>query len=70
MTYWNHIGDMVRKHREAQGLSQQELGEKVSASRQFISNFENGSKKCSLDKLVQISQALGCDLDITMTPNR
>lgn len=68
MSYWNHLGQMVKKHREQQGMTQTDLGEKINSTKQFVSNFENGRQKCSIDKLVEISVALDCYLDITMTP--
>ena len=68
MSYWNHIGGMVRQQREQLNLTQEDLGKLIGSSKQFVSNFENGRKKCSIDKLVEISVALDCYLDISLTP--
>ena len=59
---------MVKDHREQNKFTQEKLGKLIGSSKQFVSNFENGRKKCSVDKLVQISSALDCYLDITLTP--
>lgn len=67
MSYWNQLGQIVKLHRTKQGLTQAALAEKIGSTRQYVSNFENGRQKCSLDKLAEISAALDCHLDITMT---
>ncbi|HDX6775666.1 TPA: helix-turn-helix domain-containing protein, partial [Escherichia coli] len=41
----NHIGDNIRRMREAAKLSQQELADKSGISKAQISRLENGSKK-------------------------
>lgn len=68
MSYWNHLGAMVRTNRKQQGLTQEQLAEKLNTTKQYVSNFENGRQSCSVDKLVEISVALNCYLDIKLTP--
>ena len=38
------LGDRLRSYREGLGLSLEELGERVGASRQFVSRVELGDK--------------------------
>jgi len=66
MKHWNEIGEKVKAHRKAQGLTQLELGKKMGASNRFISDFERGRKPCSINRLADIIAALDCDFKILM----
>ena len=57
MDYYK-IGQRIRKYRKANGLSQEELAEKVSISTTHMSHIETGNTKLSLPVLVDIAQAL------------
>jgi transcriptional regulator with XRE-family HTH domain len=70
MSYWNHLGSMVRHHRKQQRLTQEQLADKLNTTKQYVSNFENGRQPCSVDKLVEISIALNCYLDVNFTPKK
>lgn len=58
------IGRLIQKYREEARLSQEQLAEAVGLSAIFISFIERGVKKPSLDKFVEIVNAL----DITADP--
>lgn len=58
MDYYN-IGQRIRKFRKAQGLSQEELAEKVNISTTHMSHIETGNTKLSLPVFVDITKALG-----------
>lgn len=62
MDYYE-IGQRIRKFRKAQGLSQEQLAEKVSISVTHMSHIETGNTKLSLPVLVDISQALHTGTD-------
>lgn len=62
MDYYN-IGQQIRKFRKAQGLSQEELAEKVNISTTHMSHIETGSTKLSLPVFVDIASALGVRAD-------
>lgn len=62
MDYYE-IGQRIRKARKAQGLSQEQLAEKVSISTTHMSHIETGNTKLSLAVLVDISVALGAKTD-------
>ncbi len=57
------IGQRIRKYRKANGLSQEELGEKVGISTTHMSHIETGNTKLSLSVFVSIAQALEVSAD-------
>lgn len=62
------IGEKIKKYRKAAGLTQKELGEKLSISQQQIAQYENGTRKPKIETLSRISNSLNIDL-ITLTEN-
>lgn len=52
------IGRMIRRYRLDKNITQEELAFRIGSSAAYISNIENGKKKPSLQKLLQISEAL------------
>ncbi len=57
MNYYN-IGQKIRKYRRAQGLSQEQLAERVGISVTHMSHIETGNTKLSLAVFVDIVRAL------------
>ena len=57
MDYYK-IGQRIRKIRKAQGLSQEELAERVDISTTHMSHIETGNTKLSLPVLVDIAATL------------
>lgn len=53
----------LRALREARGLSQQQLADRVvpATTSQQVSRLELGSRKLSLDWMMRLALALGCD---------
>lgn len=66
MNHWQKIGKEIKAKRELRGWSQQELGERCNMHKQHISNIETGNRKCSVDKLQEITTALECELVIEL----
>lgn len=60
---WKQIGQQIKAQRKRRGLSQQELGKKIGATNQYISQLENGYP-CSVKLLNKIAEALDCDLEV------
>jgi len=59
-----HLGPHVHNIRQARGISQQELAQRLtSASRPFISLVENGRKTPSPEIALQLADLLGVSLD-------
>ena len=54
-----HMGDVVRKLRERQGLTQQELGDKSGTSVSAVKTLENQPHRSSRQTIAAIAGALG-----------
>lgn len=52
------IGERIRTYREKNGLSQQQLGEKIGVSNNRISNWEQGFNRPNADILAALCTAL------------
>lgn len=57
------FGDKLSLLRRKNGLSQEELGEKLNVTRQTISKWELGQSKPDTDKLIEISKLLNADFN-------
>lgn len=55
------IGKNIKALRQAKGLTQDDLAEKLFVTRQTVSNYETGRSRPDVDMLVTIAQALGTD---------
>lgn len=54
------IGQRIRRYRKAQGLSQEQLAEKVNT---HMSHIENGGTKLSLQVFAELAEALHVSAD-------
>ena len=59
---WNKIGQRIKKARELAGLSQGELGEKISYGYQMIGKWERGETRPSLDSLFSLCNVFNCEI--------
>ena len=50
---------VIRRYRDAAGMSQQELADQVGISKSYISSLELGYRAPNLNLLVKIAQSLG-----------
>ena len=62
MDYYK-IGQRIRKFRKAQGISQEQLAEKVGISTTHMSHIETGNTKLSLAVFVDLAVALEVHTD-------
>lgn len=62
MDYYK-IGQKIRKFRKIQGLSQEELAEKIGISTTHMSHIETGNTKLSLSVFVDIANAFNVQTD-------
>ena len=54
----NSFGDLVREHRNKQGLSQEELAEHTGLHRTYIGSIERGERNLALINIMKLSKAL------------
>ena len=57
------LGDKILELRKKQGLSQEELGEKIDVTRQTISNWELGETSPNTEQLKLLSKELNVSID-------
>ena len=57
------VGERIKKYREKQNLSQDELALKIFVSRQTISNWENNNVPPSIDTLLRIARFFDVSTD-------
>ena len=57
------LGSKILELRRKQGLSQEQLGEKVNVTRQTISNWELGETAPNPEQLKLLSKALNISID-------
>lgn len=58
------VGDMLRKSREAAGVSQEELAARLKTKRTAISRIENHADDIKLSTLERVAKALGKELKV------
>lgn len=63
-----HIADQIREAREAKGLSQRVLSQKVGIPQSHISKIENGAVNLQLSSLIELARAL--DLELMLIPKQ
>src|SRR5215472_18705386 len=57
----NQFGDTVKRHREALGLTQRTLAEKLDVEPSHVAFIESGRRKPSLKLLARLADVLGLD---------
>lgn len=55
--------DNIRELRQKQGLSQQQLADKLGVSQQAVAQWENGERKPRTEKLQLLAEILHCTID-------
>ena len=59
-----HIGEIIRKSRKVQGLTQQQLAAVCGVGIRFIRELENGKETCQIGKAIKVISMLGLPLRI------
>ena len=54
---------MIKRYREASGLTQEELANRLELSRTAVAMWETGDSLPRADKLPQLAAILGCTID-------
>ncbi len=60
------IAQQVKQRRQALGISQEELAERVYVTRQTVSNWETGKSYPDIGSLIRLSDLFGVSLDILL----
>ena len=60
------IGKHIRQQRLRQNMTQDDLAQRIHATRQTVSNYETGRSQPDLDTLHLLAQALDCDIQILL----
>lgn len=60
---YRSLGQRIRKQRKAQRMTQEQLAERAGISLSFLGHIERGTRKASVETLVNISNALSLPLD-------
>ena len=68
--FFARIADQVQAQRTARGLSQRELAELVGTTQSAIARLEAGGRPPRIDTLLNIADALECDLVVDLVPKR
>lgn len=64
------IADRVAERRMEMGLSQRELAERVGTTQSAIARLERGGRPPRIDTLLNIADALDCDLFVELRARR
>lgn len=59
---WTELGIIIRKHRKANRLTQEQLAERAGSHWTYISEIENGHRNPSINLLRRIADGLGMPL--------
>lgn len=62
----NRIGSIIREVREIEGWTQEQLANKTHLRIATISDIENGKCNFEFKTLTAISEALNCDIHISL----
>lgn len=62
------IAEMIRKRREALGMTQEALAAQCQCTRQAIARIEQGRTTLNLEKLIKVTQALHLKVKIALEP--
>ena len=54
-----YFAELLKEHRKAQKMTQQQLADKIGKKREYISQIERGNSDMQLSTFLQISNALG-----------
>lgn len=55
------LGNVIKRHRKAAGLSQSDLGRAAGVTFQQIQKYECGQNRVSVSRLFQLAASLGVD---------
>lgn len=63
------FGENLQFLRKSRNMTQEELAESLNVSRQSVSKWESDSSFPEMDKVIQLSDIFGCDIDTLIKDN-
>ena len=63
------LGKQIRRQRQNMGWTQEQLAEVIGVSTSFIGHIERGTRKASIDTLVEIANAMQVSADFLLGAN-
>ena len=69
MLNYKEIGRRIRYYRGMRKVTQEQLAFEIQSSAAYLSNIERGIKKPSLEKLLQLSNALDVPIEAFLSPS-
>ena len=63
------LGKQIRKQRQAMGWTQERLAEAIGVSTSFVGHIERGTRKASIDTLVELANVMKVSTDFLLTGN-
>ena len=64
------LGERLKSCREKSGLSQRTVADKLCVSAGLVSDYENGHRTPSAEKLVRLADIYNCSIDFLVGRNR
>lgn len=61
--FYEELGRAIRSRREALGVTQGQLGERIGLSRTSVTNIERGRQRLLIDQFCRLAEELGCERD-------
>ncbi len=58
------LGEIIRKYRKAQGLTQEKVANYSNVGVRFIVDLEKGKPTCELDKALHVAKMLGIKIEV------
>lgn len=63
------FGENLQFYRKREGMTQEQLAEKLEVSRQTVSKWEAGSSYAEMEKILQLCDLFSCDMDTLLRKN-
>ncbi len=64
------LGKRIRRQRQNLGWTQEQLAEKINVCTSYVGHIERGSRKASIDTLVDIANVTGVTADYLLGSNQ
>lgn len=61
------LGARIQRRRKECGLNQDEVADRMGCSLTYISKLENGKATCNIERLLELSDILKCDITFLLS---